>query len=130
MLRSSLLLAATAATLLLCTVRADVPGDLIDSLPGFGKTPSKQYSGFLPADEAKSVMLHYWFVTSTNKPETDPIVVWMVSSTAAAHRSAHAVACAHTHCARSVSLLLPCVCAALVALDRTADRAARPSEDS
>ena len=56
---------------------ADVPGDLIDTLPGYGKTPSKQYSGFLPVDEAKTVFLHYWFVTSTREPSIDPLTVWM-----------------------------------------------------
>ena len=56
---------------------ADVPGDLIDSLPGYGKTPSKQYSGLIPVDDAKTVFLHYWFVTSTGNPTTDPVAVWM-----------------------------------------------------
>ena len=60
-------------------VHADVPGDLIETLPGYGKTPSKQYSGLLPADDAKTVFLHYWFVTSTGNPATDPVAVWMVS---------------------------------------------------
>ena len=59
---------------------ADVPADLIDSLPGYpngGKTPSKHYSGFLPVDDAKTVFLHYWLVLSTGNPSTDPVAVWM-----------------------------------------------------
>ena len=65
------------STLLLSTVTADVPADLIDTIPGYGKAPSAQYSGFLPVDDAKTLFLHYWLVTSSNNPTTDPLVVWM-----------------------------------------------------
>ena len=65
-------------SLLLCVpTAADVPADLITDLPGYGKTPSAQYSGYLAADDAETVMLHYWFVTSTGNPKTDPVSVWM-----------------------------------------------------
>jgi hypothetical protein len=59
---SSALLTVAVVALLCCAAVADVPGDLIESVPGFdGKLPAKQYSGFLPADEAKTVFLHYWY---------------------------------------------------------------------
>jgi len=76
---SRFFLLAVLSSLLLSLTTADVPGDLISSLPGYGtgKTPSKQYSGLMAADEAKTVFLHYWFVTSTNQPETDPVAMWM-----------------------------------------------------
>ena len=73
----SVCLLAVCAALLLPIVTADVPADLIASIPGFGKTPSKQYSGLLPADDNSAVFLHYWFVESTGNPSTDPVVVWM-----------------------------------------------------
>lgn len=69
-----------AAVLLCCSVfvAADVPGDLITSLPGYGTTSSKQYSGLMPVDDAKSVFLHYWFVTATDvNPSTAPVLVWL-----------------------------------------------------
>ena len=71
---SSLLL---LSCLLLSPVTADVPADLIDTIPGYGKPPSKHYSGFLPVDDAKTVFLHYWLVLSTGNPTTDPLAVWM-----------------------------------------------------
>ena len=73
----SLCLLALCVSLLSCSVTADVPADLIASIPGFGKTPTKQYSGLLPADANNTVFLHYWFVTSSGNPTTDPVVVWM-----------------------------------------------------
>ena len=74
----SLLLTALAS-LLVSLASADVPGDLITSLPGYGtgKTPSKQYSGLIAADADSTVFLHYWFVESTGNPSTDPVAVWM-----------------------------------------------------
>ena len=77
---SRFLLLAVLACLLLSRAAAAVPGDLISSLPGYGpagKTPSKQYSGLMAADEAKTVFLHYWFVESTGNPQTDPLAMWM-----------------------------------------------------
>ena len=68
---------ALCAAFLLPSISADVPADLIASIPGFGKPPTKQYSGFLPADANNTVFLHYWFVTSSGNPSTDPVVVWM-----------------------------------------------------
>ena len=77
MSRFSILLALCVIGLLSALTAADVPADLIDMLPGYGKPPSKHYSGYLPADAAETVLLHYWFVTSTGNPATDPVAVWM-----------------------------------------------------
>ena len=76
---SSLLLLSglLLSSVLLSTVTAAVPADQIDSVPGYGKPPSAQYSGFLPVDDAKTIFLHYWLVLSTGNPNTDPLVVWM-----------------------------------------------------
>jgi len=70
-------LLALLASLLVSLTTADVPADLITTLPGYGKTPSKQYSGLIAADPDNTVFLHYWFVTSTGNPSTDPVAVWM-----------------------------------------------------
>ena len=74
---SRFFLLALLASLLFTLATADIPADLITSLPGYGKTPSKQYSGLIPADADNTVFLHYWFVTSTGNPATDPVAVWM-----------------------------------------------------
>ena len=74
---SRFFLLAVLASLLFSLVSADIPADLIASLPGYGKTPTKQYSGFLPVDANQTLFLHYWFVTSSNQPSTDPVAVWM-----------------------------------------------------
>ena len=68
---------AALVGLLFSAVSADIPADLIASLPGYGKTPTKQYSGFLPVDANQTLFLHYWFVTSSNNPATDPVAIWM-----------------------------------------------------
>ena len=73
----SLCVLALSALLLFASVSADVPSDLIANIPGYGKPPTKQYSGFLPADANNTVFLHYWLVTSSGDPATDPLVVWM-----------------------------------------------------
>lgn len=63
-----------AAGLLGCY--ADIPGDVITSLPGWsGSTPTKQYSGYIDISDTKH--MHYWFVLSANKPESDPVVLWL-----------------------------------------------------
>ena len=71
------LLALSIVALLCIRTVADVPADLITDLPGYGKPPTAQYSGYLPADAEETVMLHYWFVTSSGNPATDPVAVWM-----------------------------------------------------
>jgi serine carboxypeptidase-like clade 1 len=77
-MRSFILLALIAFVALYCnSVSAAIAGDLITELPGFGKTPTPQYSGLIPVDEAQSQFLHYWFVESKNNSATDPVVLWM-----------------------------------------------------
>ena len=70
------LLAVTLAALFSSSFAA-IDADLVGNLPGYGKTMSKQYSGFLAADSKASVMLHYWFVESMGNPATDPVLVWL-----------------------------------------------------
>ena len=62
---------------------APVP-DLIDSLPGYGKLPTRQYSGFLSATDGCDVdvngicMLHYWFVEAEgDKADEKPVLLWL-----------------------------------------------------
>lgn len=43
------------------------PSDYITSLPGYGSTPTPQWSGFLNASAAEpGTFLHYWFAASSN----------------------------------------------------------------
>ena len=74
---SRFVLLAVLVSLLFSAITADIPGDLITSLPGYGKTPTKQYSGFLPVDANQTLFLHYWFVTSSGDPSKDPVAIWM-----------------------------------------------------
>lgn len=53
---------------------------LVEKMPGFaGDLPSKHYSGLLPVGKLSGVsgQLHYWFIESTNKPSSDPVVLWL-----------------------------------------------------
>ncbi|XP_071959695.1 lysosomal protective protein-like [Antedon mediterranea] len=50
--------------------------DEVLALPGLAVQPNfKHYSGYLKASGTKK--LHYWFVESQSKPETDPVTLWM-----------------------------------------------------
>ena len=57
--------------------------DYIDNLPGWGSTPTPQWSGFLNASAAEpGTMLHYWFAaSSSNKCAVEgggcPVVLWL-----------------------------------------------------
>jgi len=58
---------------------ADAEADAIADLPGFGKPPSPQWSGFLNASTAQAgTMLHYWFALA-EKPNAHelPVVLWL-----------------------------------------------------
>jgi len=78
MIRSSLLFALLALLNLVQLAQGAVDADLVTSLPGYpGKLPQKHYSGFLPADDAETVFLHYWFIESSSNPKTDPVLVWL-----------------------------------------------------
>jgi serine carboxypeptidase-like clade 1 len=62
----------------LSSVNAAPAGDLVDSLPGYGKTKSAQYSGLIAVDEAATGFLHYWFVAaSAVEPSTAPLSIWL-----------------------------------------------------
>jgi len=76
MLRSAFLFALIA--FFAASVIADVPGDLVTTLPGYnGKLPQRHYSGFVASDAAESVYLHYWFVEAATNPKTAPVLVWL-----------------------------------------------------
>lgn len=50
----------------------------ITSLPGLtAKLNFKQYAGYITVDESHGRELFYWFVESQNKPESDPVVLWL-----------------------------------------------------
>ncbi len=67
-------------------VCANVRSSLSQTFPGaadeVGKLPLvdfsipfRHYSGYL--DSIEDIKLHYWFFESQNKPETDPVVLWL-----------------------------------------------------
>ena len=67
--------------LLVVGARAEVAEHRVASLPGWDhELPSKQYSGFLSAEETPTPgherKLHYVFVEAENSPETAPVVLW------------------------------------------------------
>ena len=58
--------------------------DLIDELPGYGRPPTPQFSGFLDASEGCNVKvngpeckLHYWFALAEKEPSKSPVVLWL-----------------------------------------------------
>jgi carboxypeptidase C (cathepsin A) len=66
--------------LLLCIVSmgfAAIDADIITSLPGYGVTPTPQYSGYLNVDKVNVRLLHYWFVTAANATADTPLVLWL-----------------------------------------------------
>ena len=59
MLRSLAPLLLLGAAGFLCCCRADIPADVITSLPGWsGPLPTKQYSGYIDISDTKH--MHYW----------------------------------------------------------------------
>ncbi|MCO5549406.1 hypothetical protein L7F22_002877 [Adiantum nelumboides] len=51
---------------------------LVTSLPGFSGTfPSQHYAGYVTIEEMVGRNLYYYFVTSSNSPSTDPVLLWM-----------------------------------------------------
>ena len=57
--RCDFLLVLVAA--LLSLAHSDIPGDLIQSLPGWqGALPTKQYSGYINVNTTTGKYLHYW----------------------------------------------------------------------
>ncbi|KAK7921806.1 hypothetical protein WMY93_008708 [Mugilogobius chulae] len=55
---------------------AEPVDDEVKSLPGLNKQPSfRHFSGYLDLSTGKH--LHYWFVESQSKPDSDPLVLWL-----------------------------------------------------
>eukprot|EP01035_Chromulina_nebulosa_P022370 gene22370-28965_t len=50
----------------------------VKSLPGWypRELPSKQYSGFVNADNDGVLKMHYWFVESETNPAESPLLLW------------------------------------------------------
>jgi len=54
--------------------------DYVKSLPGYGKTNSKQFSGYLTVKASaasKYENIYYYLVASSRNPETAPLVLWL-----------------------------------------------------
>lgn len=73
MLRFALAMIAAVATV------ATPDADAVLSLPGYGKPPSPQFSGFLNASAAEpGTMLHYWFAAAASPDwKNMPVVLWL-----------------------------------------------------
>jgi hypothetical protein len=57
----------------LSIVSAAITGDLVASLPGYGKPPTPWYSGYLSIPGGKH--MHYIFIESPNAQQ-DPVTAW------------------------------------------------------
>lgn len=60
-------------------VHAAPEADAVHELPGWGRPPAPQWSGFLDASEAEpGTMLHYWFAEAeVEDPSKLPVVLWL-----------------------------------------------------
>ena len=58
---------------------ASPDADAVLSLPGYGKPPAPQFSGFLDASAAEpGTMLHYWFAAASSPDwKKMPVVLWL-----------------------------------------------------
>jgi carboxypeptidase C (cathepsin A) len=66
------------ALLLLVGVLADIPTDLVTTLPGLPYEPVfKIYSGYLTVNATTGRALHYVFMESQSNPINDPVVLWL-----------------------------------------------------
>ena len=72
-MRFALAMIAAVATV------ATPDADAVLSLPGYGKPPSPQFSGFLNASAAEpGTMLHYWFAAADSPDwKSMPVVLWL-----------------------------------------------------
>ena len=72
-MRFALAMMAAVATV------ATPDADAVLSLPGYGKPPSPQFSGFLNASAAEpGTMLHYWFAAADSPDwKNMPVVLWL-----------------------------------------------------
>eukprot|EP00755_Sulcionema_specki_P007838 Sspe_Gene.39311::Locus_18961_Transcript_1_1_Confidence_1.000_Length_1578::g.39311::m.39311/K16296/SCPL-I; serine carboxypeptidase-like clade I len=59
-------------------VMADVPADLVTSLPGLRVPfPTRHWSGYIPAEvEGGTAYVHYWLIENSAKDPKAPTVVW------------------------------------------------------
>ena len=54
--------------------KAAIDADLVPSLPNFGPTLTKTYSGYLAIDNGK--YLHYMYIESLTNPKESPLTAW------------------------------------------------------
>ncbi|CAB9504183.1 Carboxypeptidase Y homolog A [Seminavis robusta] len=80
------LLGVLSSSLLLCCspVSAAPLGDLVDYLPGYGRPPTPQFSGFLnatagcdTATNGNGCYLHYWLALAEEDPWNKPTILWL-----------------------------------------------------
>lgn len=70
---------ALIAIISLTLVLAAPAADEVKSLKGYYDFSQEftMYSGYLTLQESPLINVHYLFVTSKNKPETDDVVLWL-----------------------------------------------------
>ena len=79
---------------------ASPSSDAVASLPGYGKPPTRHFSGFLDASAAEpGTKLHYWLAEAETVTASTPVVLWLNGGpgarSAAAHRTQYIFA---SHC--------------------------------
>lgn len=52
-------------------------GAQVDLVPGYGRPPTKHFSGFVEVDPSSGTNLFYYLVESQNDPKSDPLLWWM-----------------------------------------------------
>ena len=63
---------------LMSSVSAETsPRTEVLNIPGYGKPPTKHYSGFVETDTPSGTNLFYYLTESQNDPSTDPLFLWM-----------------------------------------------------
>jgi len=64
-------------SLILFTNSSTTPRTEVKELPGFGRPPTRHWSGFIEVDDASDSNLFYYLVESANDPDNDPLLWWM-----------------------------------------------------
>lgn len=65
-------------SLLSSLVYSATKDDLVDPFPMAPSQPTfSVYSGYLPLENTKGKKIHYVFTESQNKPDSDPVVLWL-----------------------------------------------------
>jgi len=79
-----ILFQASLAALAVLFASAAPLEDLVEYLPGYGRPPTPQFSGYLDATDGcdtatngKSCHLHYWMALAENDPMNKPVVMWL-----------------------------------------------------